>query len=185
MKHLKSIKDLLNDRRATAEEALEVFDGLAIVPKDFMIGRWKGFEIETNHQMDGLLGPSGWYGKLFIDSEKVHPLLFYSRQKTELYSVNPRLIPLHVKFPKWDAIGTIMTLLKPVLQTRKTSARLRMVEYRNRVTATMCYDEKAILDHFAIIDENRVMGVMDLKGVPEPYIFILERDGDRDLKQNF
>ena len=60
-----------------------------------------------------------------------------------------------------------------------------MIEYRNRATATMCYDEKAILDHFAKIDDNRVMGVMDLKGVADPYIFILERDGDSDLKQNF
>jgi hypothetical protein len=26
---------------------------------------------------------------------------------------------------------------------------------------------------------------MDLKGVSEPYIFILERDGDSELKQDF
>ena len=60
-----------------------------------------------------------------------------------------------------------------------------MIEYRNKVTATMCYDEKPIMDHFAKIDEKRVMGIMDLKGVAEPYIFILERDDDSDLKQNF
>jgi hypothetical protein len=59
-----------------------------------------------------------------------------------------------------------------------------MIKYRSRVTATMCYDEKAILDHFAKIDDNRVMGVMDLKG-SEPYIFILERDDDSNFKQNF
>lgn len=182
---MKTIEDLLKDRKASAEEALEVFDGLSVATLEFMIGRWKGFEIQTNHRMDGLLVPSGWYGKLFINTEQVHPLLFYSRQKTALYAVNPKLIPLHMKFPRWDALGTLMALLRPVLQTRKKCARLRMVEYRNRVTATMCYDEKAIFDHFAVIDEERVMGVMDLKGVPEPYIFILERDGDRDLIQNF
>jgi hypothetical protein len=182
---MKSIEDLLRDRKASAQEALEVFDSLPVATLEFMIGRWKGFEIQTNHRMDGLLVPSGWYGKLFIDTEQVHPLLFYSLNKTALYAVNPRLIPLHINFPRWNALGTVIVLLRPVLQTRKTCARLRMVEYRNRLTATMCYDEKAIFDHFVVIDEGRVMGVMDLKGVTEPYIFILERDGDSDLKQDF
>jgi hypothetical protein len=182
---MKSLEDILKDRKARAKEALEIFDRLEIVHIDFMIGRWKGFEIETNHQMDGLLEATGWYGKLFLNSEEVHPLLFYTKNLTELYSVNPRIIPMHMKLPKSNLVGILMRLAKPGLKTKKAKARLRMIEYRNRVTATMCYDEKAILDHFAKIDEIRVMGVMDLKGVPEPYIFILERDGDSDLKQNF
>ena len=153
---MKSIEDILKDRKATAQEALEIFDLLEMVPVDFMIGRWKGFEIDSNHQMDGLLAATGWYGKLFLNLEEVHPLLFYTKNLTELYSVNPRIVPMH----------------------------MRMIEYRSRATATMCYDEKAILDHFAKIDENRVMGIMDLKGVAKPYIFILERDDDSDLKQN-
>ena len=84
---MKSLKDILKDRKTSAKEALEIFDRLEIAPIDFMIGRWKGFEIETNHQMDGLLGPSGWYGKLFINPEKVHPLLFYANQKKHFYYV--------------------------------------------------------------------------------------------------
>ena len=31
---------------------------------------------------------------------------------------------------------------------------------------------------FAKIDDNRVLGVMDLKGNPSPYFFVLERDDD-------
>ena len=91
----------------------------------------------------------------------------------------------HELFELKDAVSAYESLPLDKVALGNLTARLRMVEYRNRVTATMCYDKKAILDHFAIIDENRVMGVMDLKGVPEPYVFILERDGDRDLKQNF
>ena len=182
---MKSIEDILKTRRTTPKEALEIFDGLEAATVDFMIGRWKGFEIESHHQMDGLLEATGWYGKLFLNSEEVHPLLFYTKNSTELYSVNPRIVPLHMKFPESDGVRILMRLSKPFLQTRKSTARLRMIEYRNKVTATMCYDEKAILDHFAKIDENRVMGVMDLKGLPEPYIFILERDGESDIKQNF
>ena len=181
---MKSIEDILKDRKATAKEALEIFDLLEMVPVDFMIGRWKGFEIESNHQMDGLLAATGWYGKLFLNPEEVHPLLFYTKNLTELYSVNPRIVPMHLSYPKSGVLGILMWLAKPFLQTKKATARLRMIEYRNRTTATMCYDEKAILDHFAKIDENRVMGIMDLKGVAEPYIFILERDDDSDLKHN-
>ena len=51
-----------------------------------------------------------------------------------------------------------------------------MIEYRNKVTGTMAYDEKAIFDHFAKINENSMLGAMDLKGAPSPYIFVLERD---------
>ena len=182
---MKSIEDILKDRNTGPEEALNIFDHLDVVPVDFMIGRWKGFEIKSNHRMDGLLEATGWYGKLFRSPEEVHPLLFYTRNKTALYAVNPRIVPMHLSFPKSDVAGILMKLAKPFLQTKKSAARLRMIEYRGRVTATMCYDEKAILDHFARIDDNRVMGVMDLKGIPEPYIFILERDDDADLQQNF
>jgi hypothetical protein len=182
---MKSIEDLLKERKTGPEEALHIFDKLDVVPVDFMIGRWKGFEIASNHRMDGLLEATGWYGKLFRSPEEVHPLLFYTRNRTALYAVNPRIVPLHIRFPKSDVAGLLMKIAKPILQTRKSAARLRMIEYRGRVTATMCYDEKAILDHFARIDDRRVMGVMDLKGIPEPYIFILERDDDANLKQHF
>jgi hypothetical protein len=49
-----------------------------------MTGRWRGFEIRTGHRLDGLLEPSGWYGKLFESVEAVHPLLFYGAQKKSL-----------------------------------------------------------------------------------------------------
>ena len=49
---MKAIDDILKDRFATTEEVLEVFDNLEITTKDFMIGRWKGYEIATNHSFD-------------------------------------------------------------------------------------------------------------------------------------
>ena len=76
---MKSIEDILKDRKATAKEALEIFDLIEMAPVDFMIGRWKGFEIDSNHQMDGLLAATGWYGKLFLNPEEVHPLLLYQK----------------------------------------------------------------------------------------------------------
>jgi hypothetical protein len=66
----------------------------------------------------------------------------------------------------------MMSLVRPVLQTRISKARLRQIEFRGRATATMVYDSKPIFDHFAQIDEQRVLGIMDLKGVPGPYAFV-------------
>lgn len=50
-----------------------------------------------------------------------------------------------------------------------------MVEYRSRLSAAMVYDQKPIIDHFRRVDDNCVMGAMDMKGSTEPYFFILRR----------
>ena len=171
-----TLEKMLHDRAANIDDAIKIFDGLDPVTPDFMIGRWKGYEIATNHPMDGLLIPTGWYGKWFITNEEVHPLLFFTYRKKSLYSVNPKLIPLQMKFPKTRLLGLMMAMLKPVLQTKKSTARIRMVEYRGKYTGTMAYDEKAIFDHFAKIDDNTMLGAMDLKRSAAPYIFVLERD---------
>jgi len=171
-----TLDKMLHDRAASTEDAIRIFDGLEPVTLDFMIGKWKGYEIATGHTMDGLLEPTGWYGKYFKSLEEVHPLLFFANKKTELYSVNPKLIPLGIQFPKTKILGTLMAMLRPILQTKKSTARIRMIKYRNKVTGTMAYDEKAIFDHFVKINEKTMLGAMDLKGSPSPYIFVLERD---------
>ena len=51
-----------------------------------------------------------------------------------------------------------------------------MVEFRGRVTACMLYDDRPIIDAFVRIDDDRVLGVMDMKGDPSPYFFVLKRD---------
>ena len=126
--------------------------------------------------MDGLLEPSGWYGKLFEDPENVHPLLIYTLNKKRLFAINPRFIPLGLNFPKNHMLRMFMAFLKPLLKTKRSKARIRMIEYRGKVTGTMVYDEKGIFDHFAKIDENTMLGAMDLKGMSDPYFFVLERD---------
>ncbi len=171
-------KDLLEKREATTEEGLAIFDQLEPATLDFMLGRWKGYELKTGHYMEGLLECSGWYGKLFENEESVHPLLISSLNKKRLYAINPLLIPLGINFPKIKALRVVLALLKPILKTKKGKARMRMIDYRGKVTGTMAYDQKAIFDHFAKIDENTMLGVMDLKGSEKPYFFVLERDAD-------
>jgi len=179
---MESLVNILKTGLTTTKHAFQIYDELDEVNIDFMIGRWKGTEFRTGHKMDGLLNLTGWYGKLFIDQESVHPLLFYTHDKSGLYAVNPDLIPLSFRIPKTGLLKRIMALSKPILQTKKTKARLRMMEYRGKLSATMIYDGKAINDHFRKIDDRHVMGLMDLKGEPQPYFFILEKDDSPYLK---
>jgi hypothetical protein len=179
-----TIQQLLEQRKASPEDTMKLFDSLDAVDFAFMQGRWRGYEIATGHPMDGLLDVTGWYGKAFISPEEVHPLLFYKRSRKGLYSVNPLLIPLSIRFPKINALGFLMTLLSPILQTRKPKARMRMVVYRGKLTGAMVYDHKAIIDSFVKIDDNTMLGSMDQKGELHSYVFVLERDSAA-YKMNF
>lgn len=56
---------------------------------------------------------------------------------------------------------------------------MRMIKYRGNFTGTMVYDQKGIMDHFAKIDENTMLGVMEMKGAKNPYFYVLERDSKK------
>ena len=170
------INEILANSKATTEEALKAFDSLEPVSVDFMHGRWKGSDIITGHLLDGVFDASGFYGKIFLDNEEVHPLVFFAEDKKELYAVNPALMPFRMELPKTKMMERIMNMGRFLLETKKSKARLRNLEYRGRVSATMIYDEIPIKDTFVKIDDNKVLGAMDLKGNPEPFFFILERD---------
>lgn len=166
------------DKTLTTEDALRLFDELDTVDCDFMLGQWKGREVKTGHPMDGILELVGWHGKYFIDADTVHPLLMY-RNDSQLFSVNPVTMPLGLmkyKLPKLKLYQPLLKLLRLLIQTRKGKARLRLLEHRGKVSAGMCYDQLPINDCFRRIDDNSVLGVMDQKGGPMPYFFILERD---------
>jgi hypothetical protein len=179
MQTLDSLTSMLQAGQGTTEQALQCFDALEPVSLDFMIGRWQGSELSTNHPMDGLLAATGWYGKAFIDPETVHPLLFRGGQN-RIFKVAPNLaaMRLALKLPlaKQPAMQPLLRLLTSLSKTETSQARLRMMDYRHRVTATMIYDTLPIQDSFRKIDDNTVLGVMDFKDIPQPFFFVLHRD---------
>src|SRR4051812_26668448 len=77
----------------TTAAALAYFDRQHPVSPDALPGRWRGVEVPTGHPFDGLLASHGWYGKEFLDTERVHPLLFADRAGTP-HPVDPTLAPL-------------------------------------------------------------------------------------------
>lgn len=161
--------------RAAAET---LFDTLPAVRVDDVRGRWHGSEVPTGHPMDGLLAVSGWYGKQFDDADHVHPLLFGERGA--FYAVNPKLIPMSMlntvgpRLPKRRLPGAGVAFRG--LRTRRHRARLRAVEFRGTVSAAMVYDDLPIIDHFRRLNDDALMGAMDLRNSPAPYFFLLERD---------
>ncbi|WP_371859703.1 DUF4334 domain-containing protein [Tengunoibacter tsumagoiensis] len=170
------------------QEALELCDTLPCVEIDFLIGRWRGSEISTGHALDGLLKTFGWYGKEFIDPDHVHPLLF-SDDRGQIFVLDPRRLPLSIglkwRFLRKKLVRRLLLIGRLLLQTRKAKARVRMVEYRGKVSASMIYDDLPIYDTFRCIDDNTLLGVMDYKGMEQPFFFKLHRDSEAEKSLSF
>lgn len=169
----------LRAHRCTSEQALALFDSLPAVPfAEIATGRWTGDELDTGHALAGVLVASGWYGKQFDDADTVHPLLF--AVEGVVFPVDPRRVPLGLagRLPMAGvrASKKVLGYLRFAFQTRRPTARLRNVEYRGVVSAAMIYDHLPIVDHFRRVDERTLLGVMDMRGMTEPYFFILQQD---------
>lgn len=161
-------------------DVLAWFDTLPPVGPTQLLGRWRGSELPTGHRLDGLLAGYGWYGKEVLDEETVHPLLFPDAVG------HPR--PLDpTPAPLWllrSAPGLLRTpparlafhAVRPLLATRRPQARLRRLEHRGVLTAALVYDRLPVIDAFRAVSADAVLGLMDLRGLADPFPFVLRRD---------
>lgn len=164
------------------DEALAIYDQLEVVDLDFMLGRWNGSGFPTNHRMDGILEAYGWYGKEFQNADQVDPMLF--KHGHQVVRVNPERIPLWLLTadfppPKSEFAGRCFSTIIPFIKTHKYKARMRMTKYRGKVSATMIYNGLPINDVFRKVDDNTLLGIMDLHGMKQPYFFVLHREAVR------
>ena len=160
------------------EAALEHFDSLPPVTTTSLHGVWRGSGVPTGHPLDGVLEHLGWYGKKFDDDERVHPLLFRTRRG--LTSINPARVPFDVVLGAAPLLhgapaAGLFALARPLMSTRRPRARLRDVRYRGVVSAGMVYDDVPVIDAFRSVDDDTVLGAMDARGMPQPYLFQLHR----------
>ena len=166
---------------ATTEAALAFFDSLPPLEVATMIGSWRGKGVETGHPIDGLLERFGWHGKRFTGPDGAHPLVF-EQTNGGVFSVNPAMIPVgfvirHADLFRHRLAHWLFRAFGVVLRTDQPKARLRMTEYRGVVSATMIYDSLPINDIFRKVDDDTVLGVMDLRFTPQPFFFVLRREG--------
>jgi Domain of unknown function (DUF4334)/GXWXG protein len=164
----------------TAATALAFFDSLPAVGLDAVIGRWRGTGLPAGSPLDGLLEAYGWYGKEFVDPEAAYPLLFRDRAGRPT-PVNPAVAPTSLlrarpELARLPAARAAFTAIRPLLHTRRPTARLRMLEHRGRLSAAMIYDALPVIDVFRRVDDDTLLGLMDLRGLPDPFLFVLRRD---------
>lgn len=166
---------------ASSVEALALFDGLQAAPLSFVQGRWAGRGFRTGHPLDGLLEACHWHGKRIDGTEDVHPLVFRTAGG-RLVGVRPLgalpAISLVQRLPllKAPAVGRVVQAVLPLLETSRSIARLRMVEHRGVSTATIVYDRLPIHDVLRKVDDDTLLGLMDLKGMAQPLFFVLRRE---------
>jgi hypothetical protein len=164
----------------STEAALAFFDRCAPVEPRMLTGRWRGSGLPTGHPFDGLLEAYGWYGKEVLDPETVHPLLFRDARGRPR-PVDPALAPLAVlRRAPWLARTPVaragFAVVRPVRTTRRPAARVRAVEYRGVVSAAVVYDRLPVVDVLRKVAAGTLLGVMDMRDVPEPFFFVLRRD---------
>ena len=173
--------NVLEAGKTSTREALVIFDSLEPINADFMLGAWRGGGFPTDHPMDGVLETFHWYGKRFDGPEDVHPLVF-STPAGRKKNINPVLVMPGLNllgflpFLNTPLGGRVFQGLLPLFATRRSRARLRLTEYRGKSSASMIYDNLPINDVFRKVDDNTVLGVMDFKGMTQPFFFILRRE---------
>jgi hypothetical protein len=171
-------EEILTQGNITTEKALMLFDQLEEVDVDFMIGKWQGSGLHTDHPLDGLLESYGWYGKEFIDAENVHPLIFTDKKET-IFIIDPIKLPMSMalKLPilKNSIVKVFFLSIRFLFKTKKPRARLRLLETRGKKSAAMIYDDLPIIDSFRKVDDNTVLGLMDYRLTPQPFFFMLRR----------
>jgi Domain of unknown function (DUF4334)/GXWXG protein len=103
---------------------------------DFMLGEWRGGEFQTGHKANGFMKRLNWFGKTFNSASDAKPLVCLDADGN--------------KFSNTEAMNG--------------EASLWLEEFRGEVTATMVYDGKPVHDHFKVVDDKTVMGIMNGKG---------------------
>ncbi|OMC30274.1 hypothetical protein A5740_16820 [Mycobacterium sp. GA-1841] len=103
---------------------------------DFMLGEWKGGEFQTGHKANGFMKRLNWFGKTFHSAGDAQPLVCLDAEGN--------------KFSNTEAM--------------KGEASLWLEEFRGEVTATMVYDGAPVHDHFKVVDDHTVVGIMNGKG---------------------
>jgi hypothetical protein len=167
-------------RGTTVEAALAFYDSLQPSAVTELLGSWRGEGLPTGHPLDGVLETLGWHGKRFDTPDGAHPLVFDAGGGRRV-CVNPAFVPItvlirHPRLLRAPLTARTFRVIRRLLATGRPKARLRLTQYRGVVTATMCYDDLPINDAFRKVDDDTLVGAMDMRGMDTPFLFVLRRE---------
>ena len=164
---------------AAPADVLAFADRLPGVAVEEMTGRWRGAELPTGSPLDGLLTAHRWWGKEVVDPDTVHPLLFPDRAGRPR-PIDPAPAPLALLrrapgLTRSAPARLAFRVARPLLTTRRPTARLRQVVHRSVPTAALVYDRLPVVDVFRRVGPDLLLGLMDMRGLPDPFAFLLQR----------
>ena len=95
--------------------------------------------------------------------------------------LDPRFMPVNMalRWPTLAVSGPVRMAFRAVsglLRSDKSAASLKSMNFRGKRSAAMIYARRPIADHFRRIDDDRLLGLMDMAGMERPYFFSLTRD---------
>ena len=135
----------IKSKETVSFSELEAFyEQLAPVTNNEMHGEWRGGYITSGGFIDFTLKDFGFYG--WIGKH------FHSDDR--VYALMHQLFGFQFNFP---LIG---------------GARIREIDYRGKVSSAMIYNHLPIIDHFRRVDDDTLMGVMDVKGKTVLYFYL-------------
>ncbi|MFP2997967.1 DUF4334 domain-containing protein [Spongiivirga sp. MCCC 1A20706] len=126
------------------DQLAEIFSNLAPLNTNEILGSWKGGFFKTGKLIDLTLRDYG-----IIKWVGKH---YISENK--------------VKALKYKFLG--LTFSFPIIGR----ARIRHVEFRDKMSTAMIYNHLPIIDHFRRVDDSTLMGVMDFKGRIVLYFYL-------------
>jgi hypothetical protein len=82
---------------------------------------------------------------------------------------------------RWPALARVPVVrrlgraIRPLLTTSRPAARVRVVTHRGIPTAALLYDALPIVDVFRRIDDDVLLGLMDMRGLDHVFLFLLRK----------
>lgn len=128
---------------------------------------WPYIRVEAEQAVP--LTGAGWFGMRLPDDDNVDTLL-YRNGDGGLFATDPAAVATSIAedVPDVTAIRSLVEATNPV-------ACMRMVEYRGTLSAAVVYKRQPIIDYLRRIDDNTVLGAVELTGPRLTKHFVLSR----------
>ncbi len=165
-------------------EAAALFDSLQPATETDLQGTWTCHVLKTGHVLDDLLTSSYWHGKRVDNIEEVFPLVHRVPVWGDM-RISPSFFPLELLLSMRPLLlvtvflsPILMPLLAPLLRTSRPSARVRTMQFRGRLHASIVFDSKPIEDVFVRVNDETLLGWMNCKLLTDPFFFTITRERD-------
>ncbi len=142
-----ALEEIISQKReASCKELDELFAGLGPVTADEIMGEWRV----------GFLFTKEGTGSKWETLVRHSPVRLYGKRFLNMNNVKAwvfRVLGIKFGFPG-------------------TSAVLRKMEFRNKISVSMIYNHLPLIDHFRKLNEKIILGIMETRGKLCVYFYL-------------